>query len=184
VLPASVEIMLSAGDVDAARAACSELEAIGADRASDLLAATVAHMRGAVELAARDARAALPYLRSALTAWHDLDAPYEAARARLLVAEACRALGDADSAALDGEAAREALAALGAAEGARDTHGLTARELQVLGLVAHGRTNKAIADELVLSERTVDRHVSNILAKLRVSSRAAATAYVYEHRLL
>jgi DNA-binding CsgD family transcriptional regulator len=187
VLPAGVEIMLGAGDVDAAREACCELEAIAAERPSDLLAATVAHTRGAVELAGGDARAALPHLRRALTAWHDLGAPYEAARARLLVAEACAALGDADSATLDSAAAREALAALGAAagpDGARDTHGLTARELQVLGLVARGRTNKAIADELVLSERTVDRHVSNILAKLRVSSRAAATAYAYEHRLL
>jgi DNA-binding NarL/FixJ family response regulator len=105
---------------------------------------------------------------------------------RLLVADACRALGDEDSAALDTEAAREALAALGAAEArtVNDAHGLTRRELEVLRLVAEGRTNKAIADALVLSERTVDRHVSNILAKLRVSSRAAATAYAYEHALL
>jgi DNA-binding NarL/FixJ family response regulator len=144
-------------------------------------------MRGAVELTRGDARSALPHLRRALSAWHDLGVPHEAARARLLVAEACGALGDEDSAALDREAAREALAALGAAVGpygARDTHGLTARELQVLRLVADGRTNRTIADELVLSERTVDRHVSNILAKLRVSSRSAATAYAYEHRLL
>src|SRR5437899_2976785 len=80
-----------------------------------------------------------------------------------------RAVGDEDSAALELEAARDTFAALGAAAGAdagRDTHGLTARELQVLRLVADGQTNKTIADELVLSERTVDRHVSNILAKL------------------
>ena len=187
VLPASVEILLAAGDVDAAHEACAELEAIAAGRASDLLAASVAHMRGAVELTRGDARGALPHLRRALSAWHDLGVPHEAARARLRVADACGALGDEDSAALDREAAREALAALGAAVGpygVRDTHGLTARELQVLRLVADGRTNRTIADELVLSERTVDRHVSNILAKLRVSSRSAATAYAYEHRLL
>src|SRR5439155_13850234 len=170
-----------------ARQACTELEAIAAGRGGDLLAATVAHARGAVELAGGDARAALPHLRRALGAWHDLDAPYECARVRLLVGAACRALGDADSAALELEAASDTFAALGAAVGAdagRDTHGLTARELQVLRRVADGQTNRAIADELVLSERTVDRHVSNILAKLRVSSRAAATAYAYEHRLL
>jgi DNA-binding NarL/FixJ family response regulator len=62
--------------------------------------------------------------------------------------------------------------------------GLTAREVQLLRLVATGQTNKAIAAELVLSERTVDRHVSNIFAKLGVSSRAAATAYAYEHQLV
>jgi DNA-binding NarL/FixJ family response regulator len=129
----------------------------------------------------------LPYLRRALANWHDLAAPYEAARVQLLVGEACRALGDEDSAALGLAAARDALIALGAAvapAAGPDLHGLTARELQVLELVAVGRTNKAIAAELVLSERTVDRHVSNILAKLRVPSRAAATAYAYEHRLL
>ncbi len=66
----------------------------------------------------------------------------------------------------------------------RDPHGLTRRELQVLRLVAAGETNRGIATELVLSERTVDRHVSNIYAKLGVSSRAAATAYAYEHQLV
>ena len=108
--------------------------------------------------------------------WQELDAPYEAARARVLVGLACRALGDEDAAALELEAARDAFARLGAApdlaraRGARATaeaHGLTPRELQVLRLVAAGETNKAIAAELVLSERTVDRHVSNIFAKLR-----------------
>jgi DNA-binding CsgD family transcriptional regulator/tetratricopeptide (TPR) repeat protein len=183
VLPAAVEIMLGAGEPGPAAACCEELEEIASARACDLLGAVVAHTRGAVELAGGDARAALPHLRLALSAWHDLAAPYEAARAQLLISEACRALGDEDSAALDAEAAREALAALGAG-GARDTQGLTERELQVLRLVAAGGTNRAIADELVLSERTIDRHVSNILAKLRVSSRAAATARAYEHHLL
>ena len=186
LLAPCAEIMLGAGDLEAAREACAELEAIAAQRASDQLAAVVAHTRGAVELAGGDARAALPQLRRALTAWHELGAPYEAARVRLLVADACRALGDDDSARLDTEAAREALAALGAAgaHAVNDSHGLTRRELEVLRLVADGQTNRAIADALVLSERTVDRHVSNILAKLRVSSRAAATAYAYEHALL
>jgi DNA-binding NarL/FixJ family response regulator len=179
--------MLAAGDLEASRKACEELERIAAERPSDLLAAMAAHARGAVELAAGDAGSALAALRRAVAAWHDIGAPYEIARVRMLVAAACAALGDDDSATLDREAARDALLALGAAPepgGAYDAHGLTARELQVLRMVAVGATNKAIAGELVLSERTVDRHVSNIFAKLRVSSRAAATAYAYEHRLL
>jgi DNA-binding NarL/FixJ family response regulator len=183
LLPAGVQIALAAGDLDAARATCTELEEIAAQRPSDLLAATAAHTRGAVELAAGDPRAALPALRRGLAGWHELQAPYEAALTRLLVADACQALGDADSAELERDGAHQALQALGART-ARDAGGLTARELQVLRLVAAGSTNKTIAAELVLSERTIDRHVSNILAKLRVSSRAAATAYAYEHRLL
>jgi len=125
-----------------------------------------------------------------------LDAPYEAARARALVARACRALGDEDAASMELAAARLAFTELGAAPALaeidalgepaapRDAHGLTARELEVLRLVAAGRTNKAIAADLVLSERTVERHVSNIFAKLGLSSRSAATAFAYEHELV
>lgn len=187
LLPACVEIMLGAGDIDAAREACDELETIAAERPSDLLIAAAAYMRGAVALAVAEPRVALPHLRTALAAWYELDAPFEIARVRLLIADACNALGDGDSAQIELRAARETFGALGVLpqiEATRDMHGLTARELEVLRLVAAGRTNKAIADKLVLSERTVDRHVSNILAKLRVPSRAAATAYAYEHRLL
>src|SRR5204862_2134991 len=157
------------------------------DRPSDLLSAAAAHARGAVTLAAGDPRAAHPPLRKALGAWHELDAPFNAAQVRLLLADACRALGDEDSANVELQAARETFNALGVLpqiEAARDMHGLTTRELEVLRLVAAGLTNRTIAEELVLSERTVDRHVSNILAKLRVSSRAAATAYAYEHQLI
>jgi DNA-binding CsgD family transcriptional regulator len=187
LLPGCAEIMLAAGEPDAAREACAELERIAAERPSDMLAAMVAHTRGAVELEAGDPGGALPLLRRALAGWNELAAPFEAARVRLLIAQACRALGDEDSAAFDRGAAREALAALGAAPGPDRpprAHGLTDRELQVLRLVAAGVTNKAIAAELVLSERTVDRHVSNIFTKLSVASRTAATAYAYEHRLL
>ena len=115
------------------------------------------------------------------------------ARVRLLLGTACRELGDHDAAALDLEAARQAFEALGAAPdlarvealaGGEMRHGLTPRELEVLRLIAEGRTNRAIAEELVLSERTVERHVTNTFAKLRVSTRSAATAYAYEHRLL
>jgi DNA-binding NarL/FixJ family response regulator len=191
LLPAYVEVMLRVGDAPEARAASRELEAIAAANPSEMLGALVAHARGAVELADGDAAAAVVVLRRAAQAWRELQAPYEAARARELVALACRALGDEDTAALELEAARTAFAELGAAaDSARldaapdDPHGLTPRELQVLRLVAAGETNKAIAAALVVSERTVDRHVSNIFAKLRLSSRSAATAYAYEHHLV
>jgi DNA-binding CsgD family transcriptional regulator len=196
LLPAFVEIMLAEGETGDARDAAATLEELSAGHEGGMRAAQVAEVRGAVDLAEGDARAALVALRHAWQGWQELDAPYEAARARVLVGLACRALGDDDAAALELAAARGVFAQLGAepdlarveslALGAApaDAHGLTQRELEVLRMVAAGATNKAIAAELVLSERTVDRHVSNILAKLRVSSRSAATAYAYEHELV
>ncbi len=196
LLPACVEIMLAADDRERARSACAELEGIAASLGSAMLRALAGRARGAVELADGDARAALVALRRAWRLWHDLDAPYEAARARVLIAQACRSLGDDETSALELEAARSAFAHLGAAPdlalvdslvgtaASGDAAGLTARELQVLRLVAAGESNKAIAAELGLSKRTVDRHVSNIFAKLRVSTRAAATAFAYEHELI
>jgi DNA-binding NarL/FixJ family response regulator len=196
LLPAYVEIMLAAGEVEEARGACRELEAISAAHRSDLLRAMSAQARGALALTEGDPHAALAALREAWTAWQELEAPYEAAQVRVLVALACRAAGDDDTATWELEAARTAFDRLGAApdvawvasltesRGTAGAHGLSPRELQVLRLVARGATNKSIAAELVLSERTIDRHVSNIFAKLRVSSRAAATAYAYEHDLV
>jgi DNA-binding CsgD family transcriptional regulator len=183
-------------DREEARVACSDLEEIAAGYQSAMLGALVAQALGAVELTAGDARAALTALRRAGHAWEELEAPYVAARVRELMGLACRALGDDDSAALELDAARGVFAQLGAAPdlaridaltlrtASDDSHRLTARELQVLRLVAAGATNRAIAAELVLSERTVDRHVSNIFTKLGVSSRAAATAYAYQHQLV
>jgi DNA-binding CsgD family transcriptional regulator len=196
LLPAYVEIMLTVGDPQEARSACHELEKTSAVYRSGMLGAIAAHARGAVDLAEGDARAALLALRHAWQVWQDLEVPYEVARVRVLLGLACRALGDDETAALELEAARGVFAQLGAAlDLARvdsltqhapsiDAHGLTPRELQVLRLVAAGKTNKAIAAELVLSERTVDRHVSNIFTKLGVSSRAAATAYAYKYQLV
>jgi ATP/maltotriose-dependent transcriptional regulator MalT len=196
LLPAAVEVRLARGDVDGARAAADELGELAAIYGSDLLQAALDQARGAVDLAAGDARAALPALRRAWRGWQEVDAPYAGARVRELVGLACRDLGDEDAAAMELDAAREAFATLGAgpdvsrlarlagARPPRATQGLTPRELQVLRLVAGGATNRGIAAELVLSEKTVDRHVSNILAKLRVPSRAAATAFAYEHELL
>ena len=195
LLPAYVEIMLAVDERDAARAASGELESIAEGHENGALGAMAAQARGAVELAQGNPGAALVSLRRAGEVWHQLEAPYEAARARELVGLACRALDDEDTATLELEAAGAAYAQLGAmpdvtrigsltGAGRGLTHGLTGRELEVLGHLAAGKTNKAIAAELVLSERTVDRHVSNIFAKLGVSSRTAATAYAYEHRLV
>jgi DNA-binding CsgD family transcriptional regulator/tetratricopeptide (TPR) repeat protein len=196
LLPTCVEIMLAARELDEARAASLELEQLIDARECAALAATLAHTQGAVELAGADPGAALPPLRRAARAWQRLDAPYEVARARELAGLACRALGDEDGAALELDAARVAyeqlrakpdlvrLERLGPGAGEKDACGLTERELEVLRLVAAGQTNKEIAAELVLSVRTVDRHVSNIFSKLGVSSRAAAASYAHEHRLV
>jgi DNA-binding CsgD family transcriptional regulator len=195
ILAAFVEILLAANDVRAARTGIDELSHIAADLNAPFVHALTAHGRGAVLLGEGDPRAASDALRQAWAAWQELQAPYEAGRARVLIALACRMLGDEDSALMELDAARWVFEHLGAGPDvarvdslirrpAGDTHGLTVRELQVLRLVTEGRTNKAIAAELVLSERTVDRHVSNIFTKLGVSSRAAATSHAYQYELV
>jgi DNA-binding NarL/FixJ family response regulator len=187
LLPAGVEILLAAGDLDGAAVSSRELDSLADEQGA--LGAMAAQARGAVLLAAGDPAAALRSLRRGGEIWRELDAPYEAARTRELAGLACRALGDEEGAALELEAARVAYRRLGAEAdlariGSPAPGGLTSREQEVLHLVARGSTNKAIAAKLVISERTVDRHVSNIFAKLGVSSRAAATAHAYEHGLL
>lgn len=196
LLPAHLEIMLAAGENEEARRACRELEEIAETCDTETLRAMAAQARGAVELAEGDGRAALGPLRRAVELWREVEAPYEVARVRVLIGRACRSLGDDEAAGLEFGAARAEFERLGAApEIARldspgkgpvpaPDSGLTPRELQVLRLIAGGKTNKAIAAELFVSERTIDRHVSNILTKLEVPSRAAATAYAYDHKLL
>jgi DNA-binding CsgD family transcriptional regulator/tetratricopeptide (TPR) repeat protein len=196
LLPALVEIMAAAGDVEAARAAADELSQIADDLDAPLMRGLATHAQGAVLLLESDARAALRALRHAWTAWHELEVPYEAARVRVLIGLACRQLGDQDSAEMELDAACWVFQELGAAPDlaraqalswkrtAKPTGGLTARELEVLRLVATGKTNRSIAADLFLSEKTVARHVSNIFRKLGLSSRAAATAYAYERHLV
>jgi DNA-binding CsgD family transcriptional regulator len=200
-LPAHVEIMLTLGELDEARAASRELQETASRVNSEVLAAIAWYAAAAVQLAEGNAHAVLDPARRAFEFWQQLGAPYLAARLRMLLARACVALGDAEGARLELESAREVFERLGAQPdlaaieaigaglvqdrpGSKPAgHGLTERELQVLRLIASGKTNKAIARELSLSEKTVDGHVSNIFAKVNVSTRAAASAFAYQHGL-
>ncbi len=196
LLPAHVEIMLAAGDGHAARVAADELSEMADDLDAPLLWALAAQAHGAVLVLEGDIQAALGALRHAWTAWQELEVPYEAARARVLIGLACRELGDEETAEMELDAASWAFGQLGAVPdlaraqslslraAAKPAGGLTGRELEVLRLVATGKTNRSIAADLFLSEKTVARHVSNIFTKLGLSSRAAATAYAYEHDLV
>lgn len=195
LLAAHVEIALAADELDEAAQACEELETIGATYETTVLGTLARHVRGAVDLAQDQATASLASLRAAVREWLELEAEYEAARARVLTGQACRRLGDESTATLYFEKARQTFSALGAVpdmarldefEGrpAASESVLSPREVEVLRLVAAGETNRSIAQVLVVSERTVERHVSNIFTKIGVSSRAAATAYAYEHALV
>jgi ATP/maltotriose-dependent transcriptional regulator MalT len=192
LLPAAVEIMLEIHDVDGARAAADELDGIAAQHGAPYLSALSAHASGAVLLAGGDPRAALVKLRAAHRSWRELDAPHQTAGVRLQIGLACRELGDVGSAELEFEAARGTFEELGAVPdlarlarlmGTHTLGGLSPRESQVLTLVAAGKTNRAIAAELFISEKTVARHVSNIFTKLGLSSRSEATAYAFKQGL-
>jgi DNA-binding NarL/FixJ family response regulator len=190
---AQVEIALAAGQPEVAARACEELERTASTYGSSGLESAALQARGAVLLAGGRAEAALPTLRAACRRWQELDAPYDAARVRVALAGAYRALDDGDAAALELDAAEAVFERLGAAPDAARVHalrgrpalpgGLTDREAEVLALVAAGRSNREIAEALVLSSKTVARHLSNIFAKLGVASRTQAAAYAFEHGL-
>jgi DNA-binding CsgD family transcriptional regulator len=194
LLPAAIEILLAADARDEAKAAGAELDEAARRFGTVVLTAMAAQARGAIELAGGDAGAALASLGAARSTWHRLDAPYLVARARVQAGLACRALDDDESARLEFETAQQVFTQLGAAPDLarlaalqptpRPRTLLTAREIEVLRLVATGRTNRGIAKELSLSEKTVDRHLSNIFDKLDVTSRAAATAHAIQNGLL
>jgi DNA-binding CsgD family transcriptional regulator len=192
LLSAQVPIALAAGDLETAIAAATELDATAATFGSIGLQAEAHRCRGAVELATGNTVAAIASLRQACVLWQELDVPYEMARTRLLVADAYDALDDGDAATRERASAKACFERLGAVGDLQALEpgpvalpgGLTRREAEVLALVATGRTNRAVAEELVLSEKTVARHVSNIFTKLGVSSRAAATAFAYSHQLV
>ena len=196
MLPALVEIELASGDLSAARRTADELDALLLTSNMPMTQAMAGQAEAAVLLEEGDASSALRTARRAWAHWRDLDVPYEAARCRVLAARACRALGDEPSAAMELDAARAVFVDLGAGQALRSIEalmaseargradGLTPREVEVLRLVAAGKTNRLIALDLFLSEKTVARHVSNIFAKLGVSSRAAATAFAYQHEIV
>ena len=193
LLAAEAEISLAAGDLDSAGAAVAELADIAEHYASPAFTAAARQWGGALLLASGDVTAAVPLLHEACRDWHDLQAPYDCARVRVLLADACRRLGDADGADLELATAAEVFTRLGAA--ANDAAvatlrgvpphpgGLTDREREVLTCLAAGRTNRQIAEALVISEKTVARHVSNIFTKLGVGSRTAAAAWEHRHGL-
>ena len=196
MLGAFVEIMLAADELAGARQASDELTAIAGEIDAPLLHAASAHAAGAVLLAEGKPGAAGAELRRALAAWRELAVPYEAARARVLIGLACRALGDDDTAEMELDAARSVFERLGAAAdltraqnlsriaGARAPGGLSGREAEVLALLSTGKTNREIAKVLFISEHTVRRHLQNIFTKLGVSTRAAAIAFAFQHDLV
>ena len=197
LLAAAVEIFRTAGDLSQARASADELVELAASSATPLLKAMAAHAVGGVLAAEGDPVTALTQLRAAARSWQSLRMPYEAARTGVLLGLACAALGDRSAARLEFDNAkatftalsarpdRERLASvttlLGEPEGERV---LSDREHEVLVQLAAGKTNREIAEELTISQHTVGRHVDHIFAKLGVNSRAAATAYAYEHHLV
>jgi DNA-binding CsgD family transcriptional regulator len=195
ILPAHFEIMIACGDIDEARRGRDQMRELAQAFDTDLLRAVVAQADGAIATAEGRPNAALDPLRRAFSLWQHLDAPYEAARVRVLIGHACRALGDEEAAALEFAAARSVFERLGARPDVARLDAphtpaqsvsrpvLTPRELDVLRLISTGRTNKVIAQELALSVRTIDRHVTNILTKLDVRSRTAATTYAHDHKL-
>jgi DNA-binding CsgD family transcriptional regulator len=194
LLAALVEAALAAGDLDAAGQASRELDGIAGRLDTPALGAAAATAGGALRLAEGDLPGAMERLRAAGATLQELRLPYESAQARMLYGTALRRAGSEEDALLELRAALAAFERLGAAGdaakaaellGGREAlpRGLTAREAEVLRLVAAGKTNREVAGALVISEHTVARHLQNIFAKLDVSSRSAATAFAFEHGL-
>ena len=192
LLPAAIEVLVEAGEHDQATPLTGELDRVAAEFGCAALRARAAYAAGLVQLTTGDPAGALPYLRKSVQAWQGLGCPCEIARCQVLLGRALRALGDEDSAVAELKAAVATFDKLGAKPSHRDAEqllrptlpdGLTAREAEVLGLVASGRSNLQIAEALVLSEKTVARHLSNIFTKIGVTSRTAAAAYAFEHGL-
>ena len=197
LLKAAVTIYLEEGKIEAARDAVTEFEEITRGLTAPAIEAETSAVRGALALSEGDPASALPLLRRAVGTWQAQDAPHEVAKLNVLIGQACHALADHDGARLQFSAARETFERLGArpdlaqldrivaaTDAGAETHGLTRREIEVLCLIARGKANRAIANELHLSERTVHRHVSKIFTKLDVDSRTAAVAYGIKHRIV
>jgi ATP/maltotriose-dependent transcriptional regulator MalT len=192
LLPAAAQVAVAAHDFDAAGAAAGELEEIAQQFDTPMLHALAEVARGRVQLAQHDPAAAAATLQAAVRRWQELEVPYEVATARTLLGQAQREAGDAAAADQSFATARALFGQIGAsldASGIEPTGrakrpcGLTEREIEVLGLIAHGRANKAIAAQLHLSPKTVSRHLTNIFNKIGVTTRTAAAAFAFEHHL-
>jgi DNA-binding CsgD family transcriptional regulator len=197
LLKAATTIYLEQGNIDAARDAVAEFEKSTENLTTPVIKAELSGIQGALALSEGNPGSALPLLRLAAGTWHEQNAPHERARLNVLIGQACRALADEDGARLEFSAAQETFERLGAhpdlaqlarivgvPDAASASHGLTRREIDVLWLIAQGHTNRAIANELHISERTVHRHVSNIFTKLDVDSRTAAVAHAIKNRIV
>jgi DNA-binding CsgD family transcriptional regulator len=197
VLRSAVEIFAASSDLSAAQAAADELQRLAVQLDAPWLRAASAHAAGLLALTRSETDTACAHLREAWTGWCDIGAPYDAARARVLIGLACRQTGDEEGARLELESAADVFeqlcaatdvarvaSLLATAPGTDPSPDLTGREIEVLRLVASGKTNRAIAGELAISEKTVARHLSNIFTKLDLPSRSAATAYAYNHKLV
>ena len=197
LLESLVEIMLEAGDVAASEEAANELAEIAAAVEAPLLHAMSDRAMGSVLLAKGQIDRSIELLRRSLSSFREIGAPYDEARIQVLISQACQNRGDCDTAELELDAARNIFARLGAisdlerldklssrSKSHSRTELLTRRELEVLKLVAFGKTNRDVANELFISEKTVARHLSNIFDKLDLSSRAAAAAYAFKNQLV
>jgi len=194
LLRALVDVAVDAHDLDAALGASTELSDIAQRWRSDGLLAAAAHARGVVALGSDQPTNAIAALREAVSRWRELDAPYDCAKARIVLAQALSGFGDHTSAQLELQAAQRTLTDLGATvdlcrlaestAGASASYGgLTTRETEILALVARGDTNRQIAQVLVISEKTVARHLANVHRKLGVSTRTAAVAWARRNGL-
>ena len=196
ILPAFIEIMLATNDTEAAQDVIKELFDIAEALEAPYLKAISSRAEGSILLATSNPGTALKKLRQSWSIFKEIRASYESAQTQVLIGLACRELGDDDTGEMELDTACKIFQKLGAIPDQQkvesllkeslpnQSHGLTTRELEVLRILATGKTNKDIAAELFISERTVDRHVSNILGKLDLASRAAATAYAYKHGLI
>jgi ATP/maltotriose-dependent transcriptional regulator MalT len=196
ILAAYIEIMLSAGEVQSARDALSDMKEISHEINAQYIHAQVFYAEGGVLLAEEEPQKALDMLQHAKNTWEQLKVPYEVARTQCLIGKACFETGDPDTGLLELRTARWTFQRLKAipdltgidslmrTKKAGKSNPLSPREQEVLRHIANGKTNKSIAEDLFISERTVERHVSNIFNKLNVSSRSEATAYAYQHRLI
>ena len=196
LLPSAVEIMLATGDIETARKLCEELSGLAARHVSDAVEAASAEAIGDLSFAEGNLEGALPNYARAAELWRDLHAPYRLSRLRLKIGQTCAALGDSEGAGREIEAASDVFGKLGAEPDRKVAEELlrslrqgvegllTPRQTEILQLVAEGLTNREIAQRLGLSERTVDRHVSDTLTRIDVPTRAAATAFAISHGLI